>query len=1160
MPRVPWIAGACVGFAALLFSQSFTGSVSGIVTDSTGAVLAGAAITVTDVAQNTKHRTVTNDTGFYLISGMAPGLYQLSVEKAGFRTYVLDSMPLTTQQKASVDISLQVGSVVENVEVKAEAQMVDPDSSTIGAVIENKRIVDLPLNGRNIYHLASLVPGVANARTGNSQLLSDFSDANRFSVNGGQEATNEILLDGVTAMVSSTSNSTLFAVAAIPSIESIQEFRIQTNMYAAEYGRSGGGVVTMVTKSGSNSLHGSAYEFLRNSYFDANNFFANSSGAKLASFKRNQFGGTLGGPVFIPKVYDGHNKTFFFFSYESQRVLQARLDQETLPTALERAGDFSQDRAANGALKLIFDPATTRPNPDVAGAFIRDPFAGNRIPGNRLNPVALKAQQFFPEANNPGLPFTSQLNFVVQQAGLEPTNRLEAKVDHYFDDRKHIFGRYTRLGGDYGAPDYWSNPAANGVGLTHQTMTNAALDYTQTLNNSTVLNLRYGLSRLFIFRPGWGPGFSPTDLGLPSSIANVTTALAYPVITIQNYAGQGQQGVYFRSGITTHSFLGNIAKVSGRHSLKFGIDSRINYLNVIQPNWPDGGFNFANDMTQGPNPRTPSATAGDGYASFLLGTGSSGQISHDVASALANRYIAWYAQDDFKLSSRLTINLGFRWDFETGVTERYNRLTAIDPTVHNPVSSQVGFDVKGGYLFAGGSLGRRSLAPVYPRELNPRIGLAYQLNSKTVIRTGYGIFFDIASDGPANSWTGTPFQSTTTWLTSLDGITPYNQLSNPFPSGYNLPQGSAPGLLAGIGQNLFSGMPSSFKTPYNQQWNFTIQRSLGKDMVWEIAYAGNKGTNLPLYLQTALLTPNMNQLLPSQLALGSQLLQLVSNPFYGIINSGTLSTPTVQRGQLLRPFPEFLDTIPINANWGNSNYHALQTRFEKRFSKGLSAMAAFTWSKTITDGADGYWNKVGTSMTNWYCRSCDRAVSSYDQPKHFVTNFTYELPLGRGKSFGSGWNRALDGILGQWQVNGILTVSEGLPLRFTVPQNTSFSFGGNQRPDFTGKDANLGDQKTLKRWFDTSSFILPQQFTFGNLGRNVPSLRGSTLEQVDFSVFKSFPIKERLHLQFRGEAFNLANHPLFSDPGTQVTSPTFGVVTAQENAPRQIQLSLKLLF
>src|SRR6266566_1208450 len=378
------------------FGQAFTGSISGLVTDPTGALLIGAKITITDIAKNTTYKTSTNEAGFFLIGQLPPSTYRLVAEKSGFRKYMLDAVPLSTQQKVSADIAMELGSVTENVQVTAEAQLVESTTSTLGAVIENKRIVDLPLNGRNILNLSALVPGVFLVRqmTG----IADTFTANRFIVNGGQESTSDLLLDGVSATVSHNI-STIPAVSAIPSVEGIQEFKIQTNAYSAEYGRSGGGVVTLVTKSGTNDVHGSVFEFLRNSFFDANNFFAKRAGRPLTSFKRNQFGGSVGGPVYVPKAYNGRIRTFFFVLYEGQRILAASLASHTLPTDLEKKGDFTQSLISTGQMKVIYDPITTRANPAQPGRFIRDPFPGNIIPAGRLDPVALKAQRYYPEPN-----------------------------------------------------------------------------------------------------------------------------------------------------------------------------------------------------------------------------------------------------------------------------------------------------------------------------------------------------------------------------------------------------------------------------------------------------------------------------------------------------------------------------------------------------------------------------------------------------------------------------------------------------------------------------------------------------------------------------------------------------------------------------------------
>jgi len=472
----------------------------------------------------------------------------------------------------------------------------------------------------------------------------------------------------------------------------------------------------------------------------------------------------------------------------------------------------------------------------------------------------------------------------------------------------------------------------------------------------------------------------------------------FPAFIIQDVTQLGPPyaggGTYFM-GDSTHSMIANLSRVSGRHSMKFGVDARLNFVNYFQPGNTSGGFEFRRDMTQGPDPRTPSATGGIGYASFLLGTGTTGRFPHPVRPANANRYVAFYAQDDFKVSSRFTLNAGLRWDFEGSVTERFNRISAIDPGVRNPMSDKVGQNLSGGYLFAGGSLGRRGIRSVSPRQVNPRLGFAWQLNNATVIRTGYGIFYGLPSYAANSAYTGGAFSSLTPWLATIDGITPHHLLRNPFPDGFTFPRGATDGLASQFGLDLAGGWPDALQPTYNQQWNFTIQRSLASNWVWEIAYAGNKGSLLSL-------TTQMNQLRPEHLAQGDQLLQQVPNPFFGLVGGGVLAQRTVQRGQLLRPFPHYGSVAATNAAVANSIYHALQTRIERRFSSGFSLLASYTFSKTITDVADGLWNQPAGDVRDWHCRSCDRAVSSYDQPHRFVTNVTYELPFGKGKRFGTG--------------------------------------------------------------------------------------------------------------------------------------------------------------
>lgn len=1153
--RFTCIVGVVILLCGMLYGQAFTGSISGIVTDPTGALVSDVVIVVTDIDKNTKHRTTTNQTGYYQISSLPPGNYLVMAEKDGFRRFSLSGLPLTTQEKASVNVQLQIGALAESVTVTGQVQMLESNTSSLSAIVENKRIVDLPLNGRNILQLASLVPGVFTGRPSSG---TDTATGQRYFVNGGQEATGDILLDGVSTVVGGSVNG-IAMLAASPSVDSVQEFRIQTNSFAAEYGHSGAGIITMVTKSGTNQMHGSAFEFLRNSAMDSNNFFANRSGIKLTSFKRNQFGGSLSGPIVLPKLYNGHNRTFFFADYEGLRLRSANFVQQTLPTDLERQGDFSQWLNPNGTLRQIYDPFSTRPDPTLpvnSGINVRDPVPGNKIPAAKMNPVSLAVQKYYPSPNLPGAPFTHINNFLVQSANGVRQERVEFKIDHAFDERRRFFVRYSILDAVATPPNFWQNLANPTAAPSKTRGQSAGLDYTQTIGTATVLNLRYGLARAVLHTDPWARGFAPSTLGLPKAIDNITNFLIFPDFRIDQYTDVGQgSSSYSASNNYTHHLIGNISRVSGRHSWKAGMDFRFLYVNDTSLLYPTGLYMFNSVFTQGPRPDVVTAT-GAAYASFLYGTMSQAQLGHEPDLATASRYYAAYVQDDFKVSAKLTLNLGLRWDIEGGATERYDRIAAIDLDIKSPIADRVGLPLRGGYLFAGNdqSLGRRSIRPTDYKLLSPRAGLAYQLDSKTVYRMGYGIFYGLNTFGAGKRFTGSAFRSTTRAQPVFPNGTPEELVSNPFVTdGFSLPTGSKAGLLAQLGLGpLDGGYAPGLLSNNNQNWNVSIQRSFGKDnnMLLEVAYAGNKGTHTAISYV-------MSQLPNEYMSLGDKLLELIPNPMFGIVPG---STSMIARNRLLKNYPQYTFAQTALSGWGNSNYHSLQVRFEKRYSHGLSFMGSYTFSKTIADGADGQYEIPSIDIRNQYCRSCDRGLSTYDQPHRFVLNSTYEIPIGKGRALGRSWNKLVDSLLGQWQVNGIMTFGKGLPLRFYVIQNTSNSLGGNQKPDVTGKSPDLGDAKTINRWFDTSQYLVPQRFTFGAEGRTDSRLRMDGLQNLDFSLFKNFRLTERVQMQFRGEAFNSTNTPMFAPPGTTLGNATFGVVTAQENVPRQIQLGLKILF
>ncbi len=1136
------------------YAQTVAGSISGLVTDPSGSLIAGASVVVTDIDRNLNVRVSSNESGFYLAAPLPPGRYKMRAEKAGFRAYVLESIPIATQQKANVNITLQVGALTESITVSGGAQLVDTTTATLSGVVENKRIIDLPLNGRNVFGLAALTPGVMGFRPagGNGGVGEGFESIGRFTMNGGRDSSNAIMMDGVpVSMNANTAN--MNANSAVPSIEGVEEFRIQTNSYSAEYGRSGGGILTIATKSGTNTLHGSVFEFIRNSRMDANNWFANASDRKLGSFQRNEYGASLGGPLVIPKVYNGKNKTFFFNVYEGRRQLAATQRFMTLPTDEQRAGDFSKTLNTAGQLRTIYDPFTTTPDPARPGQFLRSPFTGNRIPASRMDPVAVNAQKFYgPKANLTGQEFTGQNNFFFQ--GKAPTNidRATSKVDHNFNDRHRLFFRYTIFNNRNEAPTLWEGPGCpdGGCFANKERQQNVALDYSWTLNPTTLISLRYGFARSILDRASKNLGFKPTSLGLPANIEAGADLLAFPEFGVEEMTMPGLLHHWnFRSANQAHTFVGTVSKVLGSHSLKTGTEIRSNAVNHSQAPW-SLNFSFNRGMTAGPDPRVVNAVGGFGYASFLLGTGAGGSEVHGIRPALESKSYGFYLQDDWKVSRKLTLNLGLRWDFESGLTERHNRFGVFDPAAVNPLGKATGLNLSGGWTFPGKGLSGRTLKGIEWGKIAPRIGIAYQLRPGTVIRFGGGIFYTMAPYG-ANNYPTAPFRASTPWVTSVDGVNPTDLLRNPFPNGVLQPEGSINGLGAAIGQGIGSPVPSTMTTPNNAQWNFSVAHSLSNSMVLEVAYAGNKGTHLPLGWQ-------MDQLLTSQIRPDAGLLDTVPNPFFGIIPVGTMSTRTVQRGQLLTPYPQYPGVAFSGTSWGNSNYHSLQSKFEKRFSRNGLAAVAYTWSKLISDGGDNAWDSSG--FRDFNCRACDRSISPYDYRHRLVTSYTYELPFGKGKQFGSQWNGFMNAVLGQWQVNGILTFNSGTPVQMTTTGNTSFSFGGGQRPDSTGKEAGL-DNPTLDRWFDTTAFTLPAQYTFGNVGRMHPSLRSDFVENLDMSVFKRFQLKsDRVSLELRGESFNALNHPIFGSPNATVGNAQFGRVTGTANGPRQMQFALKLLF
>ncbi len=1131
------ILAICLLAAITAGAQSFTGSILGSVQDSSGAVTPGAAVVITNTGTNAVITARTDASGYYAAPLLPPGQYSVQVELPGFKKFVREGITLQVQQQARVDIRLEVGSVTESVLVSADADLLETTTSSVGKVVDNRRIMELPLNTRNVYSLIYLTPGVTGS-------IGTTYNSVSYSVNGARQTMMDTLIDGVSASAPTVSGYS--GISVFPSVDAIAEFKVQAGNYSAEFGRSAGSVLNVVYKSGSNDLHGSAYEFLRNSVLDANNFFDNRRGVDLLSFKRSQFGGMLSGPIV-------KNRTFFMGSYEGLRQRSFSSTLLSVPTALERKGDFSGTLTATGGQVRIFDPFSTRPNPSGSG-YVRDAFPNNTVPASMFDPVAMNAMKYYPEPNTPGLPYTNKNNFYKSGAPQLNTDNYDGRVDHNITNTQRIFGRYSyRLVRDIPPlffPD--SMAIAQGRSNTENRAHNAVTEYSNTLSPATILTLRAGFARAFYALDNQSLGFLPSSLGFPNYMDSGVDALTFPSIGVSGYATLGG-GDHRGNAFMTYTTSASLVNTRGSHVLKYGFEGRMFRVNNLEASHNTGYFNFSPTFTQGPNPTQASAAAGNGLASFLLGTGNTGDYLTTGGwqnSAAQSFYYAGYFQDDWRVTSRLTLNLGVRYDYETPRTERYDRMTYWDPDVQSPLASVVpGYgSLKGGLMFVGVNGVPRTQFIRDRNNFGPRIGLAYQAGPHTAIRAGYANVYASSRQVAQSSVGRDGFRLDQTWLSSLDGMTPYNLLRNPYPGGLAPLPGSSKGLLTQVGGTLLTPLRES-PTPWTQQWNLTVQHEFPWQTMLEVAYVGTRGFQLDKCSFTGC---NLNQLDPKYMSLGPALNQLVDNPFYGYVNSGIFSAQKVSRAQLLRPYPQFTNFNPLYPLGASSSYHSLQTSIKKRFSHGLMFEGFYTWAKNIDDGM--------THQDSYNIRA-DRALSNLDIAQQLVMSYIYEIPFGRGRQFGSNANKLADALLGGWQFNGITMFGTGTPLAITA-SNTAGIFNIVTRPNNNGRSAKLSgpvDQR-LDRYFDTSVFSQPAAFTFGNLGAALSDVRTDGTRNFDLSVFKQFKPAEFLRVQIRGEMLNAFNTPRFGSPNTNVTSTSFGVVATQANAPRQVQFGLKLLW
>jgi hypothetical protein len=1188
-------------FAIVANAQTATATLKGSVDDGSGKATPGATLTLTQVSTGLKRNFTLGEDGQYTFTFLEPGRYTLEAQAPGFKLHKQERIELSVAQTAELNVSLEPGNISDTVTVTANETtlQLDTASASLGGVVQRTQIDDLPLNGRNVFQLAQLEPGV-NTSPGSRSATPNLGAGGvaELSINGGRTLTNEIVVDG-TPITNKGDN----LPSLKPSAEAIQEFRIVTNSYSAELGRTGGGALNFSIRSGGSKVRGTLFEFLRNDALDAANFFANATGAGKEKLRFNQFGGNLGGPVYLPRFGTGGapsaklDKLFFFVNYEGLRIARANLRQSTVPTEKMRSGDFSEllgaaipnvsVRDTNGNLIPAQQGMIYVPGALVAagqpGAGSRVVFAGNIIPANRINTVGKNAIAYYPLPNRAG----RTNNYVVNSPIKTSENQLIVRMDYNLSQQHLLYGRLIQ--------DFTSSTNAGpfpGTIVGTQANPNQSqkpgslvLDYVWTVSPRVIVHLNSGGTRFGNKGLTFSDGFDPTSLGFPAYLANASgDARVFPSFAPTGYTTLGPTRnfgnvINFQD---TFSFNQDVSWLRGAHSFKFGGNERAYRIYNTRPDDPAGNFTFTRVFTAR---NVNDTVSGDAIASFLLGNPASGRLAIAPQPAVQNLYYSFFAQDDWTVNRRLTLNLGLRWEADLGNTERYNRLTTFDPqgafptsslTVAFPAATNLGtrtIPIRG-VVSAVGRSGVNNREQ-YDRDLNnwgPRIGLALKLDDKTVLRAGGAIYYASTTAGGFSTATlAVSDLAETAFIASLDNNltpTPGTNLSNPFPNGIVLPPTSFPGPLYGYGQQTLPVKVRDIRQPKIGQWNLSLQRELPGHLKAQVAYAGSASS--------ALLggPTDLNQLTPEALALGATVLNTqVANPFLTLpaeqrpAVSSILGRATVTVAQLLRPYPQYGAVVSYNMNEAHATYHSVQFRLERRFSDGLLFTTGYTFAKLIDDisGVSAGPTIQVPNYQNYYDRRANKSLSTFDVRHRFIGNLTWKLPFGYSGRY---WK---DGLLGQvvggWGVNAIVQAQSGFPLNIAAANNGLQglayvgSSGQGLRPNLIADPVlpDAAQRKQTLTWFNTAAFQAPPQFTFGNAPRTLANLRGPGYFGTNLSLQRNFKFGETTRLQFRAEAFNLFNRANFTIPSTTLGAVNFGQLIAAEDA-RQLQFALKLYF
>jgi hypothetical protein len=1080
----------------LVWAQSVTAVLVGTVTDQSGAAVPGAAVSVTLIGTNAKRMVLTSDTGDFTVPGLTPGTYQVTAGHEGFKQTVVGQVELLVNQTARVNVVLQVGTVAESVEVTGAAPLVASETSTLGHVVTTKQIEDLPLKGRAVFNLALLSPGTAppapTSYAGQQRPMPGGLASPVFSAAGGRDNSNGYLVDGIEAVDPHYMTPSMF-----PPMDSMQEFKIQMNSYSAEFGRFAV-QVNATTKSGTNSFHGSAHEFFRNNALDAANFFTNLAGLSKSPLRYNLFGATLGGPVI-------HNRTFFFGAYEGTRIRNGSTGQGNVPTAAQWSGDFSRLRYRNNL--PIFDPATTAPNPSGSG-FVRDPFPGNIIPASRITAFGKGIQQIYPL---PQFDLATGNNLFLPLSNLSDNDQIIGRVDNYFGTKTSISARYNFFTGLQ--TGITALPLSGRDTTVHNQNLSVSIPHTFSANTIGELRVGYNRPNYFFVQEGSGGTNYATVLGI-NNLLKDSKSYGVPSLGISGFSGIGDGTEPNGQLFNIYMLISQFTLIRGPHTIKFGGEGRKTNYNDRGEIDARGAFSFTGALTQNPQSRN---NTGVSVADLLLGLP---LTAGGESTSLSGNFNAFgfytFVQDDWKVSSRLTLNLGLRYEINSRYVEVQNRQAYFDRNFPG-----------GRLLLAGtsqafiapnslvpGPATPRGLFPANKGDIGPRIGIAFRpfADNRTAIRAGYGIFYSMV-DGQATR--------------QLERDPPNGQIISltADPNENSL----VPGAVTTANLFPLAGTPAAQPTVYTdigarndpsiQQWNVNLQRQVFSDVLVELGYMGSKGIHEVYYSQ------------------GNQAL-LDANP--------ASPTPILSR----RLFPLWGSGMRTAGGDGVTTYEGGYVKLEKRFAAGLSFLAHYSLGKALD-----YSSQVNETTRNFFNPRMGKGRSLFDVRDRIVFSATYELPVGPGKRL-LGSKRVLGQVLGNWQINTIVTLQSGFPYGVTVSGDVCNCGASSQTATQVGS-AMSGFPQSRLEWFNTGAFVIPANGRWGTSGRNI--LSGPWQDSVDVSLFKTISIREKSRLQIRPEFFNILNRVNFGLPGSTVGSPTYGVITSAADA-RVIQLAMKLAF